>query len=63
MTLLPQVEAELLVAARRPALSRRISVRTAAAVLAAIAAMLIAAPPTVAHLAVSVGVVTNQTSR
>ncbi|MGH2869047.1 MAG: hypothetical protein ACRDNK_15995 [Solirubrobacteraceae bacterium] len=50
MTLIPELERELVIAAGRPVLGRRISCRIAAAVVAAIMALLIAAPPTVARL-------------
>lgn len=63
MTLLPQLEAELVAAAGRPVLARRISTRVATAVVAAIVALLIAAPPTVARLPASAAVLVVQTSR
>lgn len=50
MTLVPQLEQELVIAAKRPVLAGRISRRIAAAVVAAMMALLIAAPPTVARL-------------
>ncbi len=50
MTLLPQLEQELVLAAGRPVLARRTSLRVVAAVVAAITALLITAPPTVACL-------------
>jgi hypothetical protein len=61
MTLLPQLEQELVIAAARPVLARRISCRVAAALVAAITALLIAAPPTVARLPTAALI--TQTSR
>ena len=63
MTLLPQVQAELVAAAQRPVLAKRLSVRAAAILVAAVLALLIAAPPTVARLQTSVGAVAIQGSR
>lgn len=63
MTLLPQLQAELVAAAQRPVLAKRLSVRAAAILVAAVLALLIAAPPTVAHLQTSLGTVAIQSSR
>jgi hypothetical protein len=49
MSLLPQLQTELVTAARRPPLARRVSHRLAAAILGAVAALLIAAPVSEAH--------------
>jgi hypothetical protein len=62
MTILHQVEDELVVAAGRPPLKTWVSVRVVAVVIAAVLALLIAAPPSVAGLSVSAGVVTTQTA-
>ena len=59
MTILDQVQAELVTAAGRPPLRTRISIRAVAVLIAAFLALLIAAPPTVAHLAVYAGVATT----
>ena len=61
--LLPQLQAELVAAAQRPVLAKRLSVRAAAIVVAAVLALLIAAPPTVARLRASVAAVSVQSSR
>jgi hypothetical protein len=58
MTILPQVQAELVAAAGRPVLKKRVSVRAVAAVIAAVLALLITAQPTVARPPVYPGVVT-----
>jgi hypothetical protein len=61
--LLPQLQAELVAAAQRPVLAKRLSVRAAAILVAAVLALLIAAPPTVARLQTSVAAVAIQSSR
>jgi len=63
MTILYQVQAELIAAAKRPPLRTRISIRVAAVVIAAVLALLIAAPPSIAGLAVSASVVSTQMAR
>jgi len=63
MSLLPQLQTELVVAARRPELGRRISVRVVAVIVAAAAALLIAAPPTVAKLPAPAGILAGSVSR
>jgi hypothetical protein len=63
MTILYQVQAELIAAAKRPPLRARISIRVAAVVIAAVLALLIAAPPSIAGLAVSASVVSTQMAR
>jgi hypothetical protein len=60
--LLPQLQAELVAAAQRPVLAKRLSVRAAAILVAAVLALLIAAPPTVARLQTSVGAAAIQGS-
>jgi len=61
--LLPQLQAELIAVAQRPVLAKRLSVRAAAILVAALLALLIAAPPTVARLPASIGAVLSQSSR
>ena len=63
MTILHQVEAELVVAAGRPRLTTRISVRFVAVVIAAVLALLITAPPSVGLLSGSAGAVVTPMSR
>ena len=63
MTILYQVQAELIAAAKRPPLRTRISIRVAVVVIAAVLALLIAAPPSIAGLAVSASVVSTQMAR
>ncbi len=63
MTILNQVQAELVAAARRPPLRTRISIRAGAVLIAAFLALLIAAPPTVARLAVYAGAATTRVSQ
>ncbi len=62
MMLLPQVQAELVAAAQRPVLAKRLSLRAAAIMVAAVLALLIAAPPTIARLPAPIGAVAIQSS-
>jgi hypothetical protein len=50
MTLLPQLEQELLQAAARPPLMRRVMVVVAVGLIAAMIALLATAPPSIARL-------------
>jgi hypothetical protein len=63
MSLLPQLQTELVSAASRPPRGRRISARVVAVIVAAVAALLIAAPPTVASLPASAGILAGPVSR
>jgi hypothetical protein len=63
MTILYQVQAELMTAAKRPPLRTRISIRVVAVMIAAILALLIAAPPSIAGLAGSASLVSTQMAR
>lgn len=63
MTLLPQLQTELVAAAQRPPLAQRFSTRAAAILVAAVLALLIAAPPTVARVQMTVGAATIESSR
>jgi hypothetical protein len=63
VTILEQVQDELIAAARRPPLTTWISVRVVAVVIAAVLALLIAAPPSIAGLPVSAGVLASQIAR
>ena len=63
MTLLPEVQAELVAAAQRPVLAKRLSVRAGAIIVAAVLALLIAAPPTVARFSAPIGALATQSSR
>jgi hypothetical protein len=63
MTILHEVQDELVAAAGRPPLRTRISIRVVAVVIAAVLALLIAAPPSLAGLWVSAGVVTPHMAR
>jgi hypothetical protein len=47
MTILDQLQAELIAAASRPPLRTRISIRAIAVLIAALLALLITAPPTI----------------
>jgi len=60
MTILPRVQDELVAAAGRPHLTTRISVRVVAVVVAAVLALLIAAPPSIARLSASARAVATQ---
>lgn len=62
MTILHQVQDELVAAAARPPLKIRISIRVVAVVIAAVLALLIAAPSSVAGLSVSAGVAAPNTA-
>lgn len=63
MSLLPQVKLELISAARRPARAKRAVGRLAAVIVAAVAALLITAPPTVARIPASIAAVSAYASR
>jgi hypothetical protein len=60
MTILQEVEDELVAASGRPPLTTRISIRVVAVVIAAVLALLIAAPPSLASRSVSARMVTTQ---
>ena len=49
MTLLPELKTELVGAAERPGRAQRFSARVATAIIAAVVALLLTAPPTVAR--------------
>jgi len=63
MTILQELQDELVAAAGRPRLRSRISARFFTVVVAAVLALLIAAPPSVAGLFASTGSVTTQIAR
>ncbi len=63
MSLLPQVKQELITAAQRPTRAKRATRRLAAVIIAAVAALLITAPPSVARLPASIAVVSAYASR
>jgi hypothetical protein len=60
MTILPQVQDELVAAAGRPHLTSRVSARLVTVLVTAVLALLIAAPPSIAGLSASAGVVATR---
>ena len=63
MTLLPQLERELTEVARRPAPARQIAARMLAVLVAAIAALLVVTPPSVAQLPGAVAAITARATQ
>jgi hypothetical protein len=63
LTLLPQLEQELLQAAARPLLMRRVALIAVVGLMAAVIALLATAPPSVARLPAAAGAVVVSAGR